>query len=126
MFAQGTTRRGRRCSTAKAFLRPVRSRKNLFVSMNSYVHNIIIDSTTKTATGVRFEKRGRLYNVKVTKEVIVSAGSVATPQILMLSGIGPSAHLSDRGISPVHADLPVGDNLQDHVAVGGLIFLIGK
>lgn len=94
--------------------------------MNSRALKILFDSTTKEATGVRFEKNGKIYNIRATKEVVVSAGSLATPQLLMLSGIGPSAHLQDKGISPILADLPVGDNLHDHVSVGGLIFLIGK
>lgn len=83
-YAQGTTRRGRRCSTSKAFLRPVRNRPNLHISMNSYVLKILIDQGTKTATGVRFERRGRIYNVRASKEVILAAGAVQSPQILMV------------------------------------------
>ena len=124
MFAQGTTRRGSRCSSSKAFLRPVRNRPNLHISMNSYVLKVLIDSNTKQATGVQFEKKGKIYNVKATKEVIVSAGSVKTPQILMLSGVGPAAQLQGKGINVI-ADLPVGENLQDHVGLGGMVFLIG-
>ena len=125
MFAQGTTRRGSRCSTSKAFLRPVRNRQNLHISMNSYVLKVLIDPNTKQATGVQFEKKGKIYNVKATKEVILSAGSIQTPQILMLSGVGPAAHLNDKGINVI-ADLPVGENLQDHVGLGGMVFLIGN
>ncbi|KAI9553252.1 hypothetical protein GHT06_021148 [Daphnia sinensis] len=109
----GTIRRGTRCSTAKAFLRPVRSRNNLHISMHSHVHKLIISPSTKQATAVRFEKRGKVYEVKVNKEIVVSAGAINSPQLLMLSGIGPAAHLNSFGI-PVIVDLPVGDNLQDH------------
>lgn len=93
--------------------------------MNSRVLKVNVDASTKEATGVQFEKNGKTYNVKASKEVIVSAGSISTPQILMLSGIGPADHLNDKGIQ-VLADLPVGDNLHDHVGLGGMVFLIGN
>ena len=125
MVAQGTLRRGARCSTAKAFLRPIRHRKNLHISMNSHVLKIIIDPNTKITTGVQFKKNGVIYNVGATKEVILSAGAINSPQILMLSGVGPADHLKSLGI-PVKADLRVGDNLQDHVALGGMVFTIEK
>ena len=111
MMAQATIRRGSRCSTAKAFLRPVRHRKNLHISLNSRVLKINIDPLTKRAVGVRFEKLGKIYQVKAAKEVILSAGSVASPQLLMLSGVGRADHLTSFGI-PVLSDLSVGDNLQ--------------
>ena len=125
MIAQGTTRRGARCSTSKAFLRPVRHRSNLHISMFSRVLKIIIDPVTKTATGVRFEKKGKIYEVKATKEVVLSSGSVNSPQLLMLSGIGPAAHLNSMGI-PLIADLPVGSNLQDHITLGGMVFTMNQ
>ncbi|XP_045036542.1 glucose dehydrogenase [FAD, quinone]-like [Daphnia magna] len=125
MVAQATGRRGTRCSTAKAFLRPIRKRHNLYISMRSLVHKIIIDSSTKQATAVRFEKGGQIYEVRANKEIIVSAGTVNSPQLLMLSGIGPKDHLNSLGI-PLMADLPVGDNLQDHIALGGMVFTINK
>ncbi|XP_059352394.1 glucose dehydrogenase [FAD, quinone]-like [Daphnia carinata] len=125
MLIQATNRRGHRCSTAKAFLRPIRHRPNLHISMRSHVHKIIIDSGTKQATAVRFEKKGQIYQVNAKKEIIVSAGSVNSPQLLMLSGVGPADHLQSLGI-PVIADLPVGDNLQDHIALGGMVFTVDK
>ena len=88
--------------------------------MFSRVLKIIIDPVTKTATGVRFEKKGKIYEVKATKEVVLSSGSVNSPQLLMLSGIGPAAHLNSMGI-PLIADLPVGSNLQDHITLGGMV-----
>ena len=125
MKIQSTTRNGARCSTAKAFLRPVRHRKNLHISMQSRVLKILINSTTKQATGVRFEKKGKIYEIQVSKEVILSAGSINSPQILMLSGIGPADHLNSLNI-PVIADLKVGNNLQDHITLGGMVFQIDK
>lgn len=125
MKSQGTIRRGSRCSTAKAFLRPVRDRTNLKISMNSLVHKIVIVPDTKQATAVRFEKNGQVYEVRAKKEIILSAGAVNSPQILMLSGVGHAEHLNSLKI-PVIADLPVGDNLQDHISLGGMVFTIDK
>lgn len=105
--AQATTRNGRRCSAAKAFLRPIFHRPNLHISINSRVTKILIELKTKTAYGVEFIKNRKVYRVKVRKEVILSAGSIASPQILMLSGIGPREHLEQLGI-PVIQDLRVG------------------
>lgn len=125
MFSQGTVRRGSRCSTSKAFLRPVRNRKNLHVSMYSHVKKILINPDTKEATGVMFEKHGKVYAVTATKEVVLSAGSVASPQILMLSGVGPAAHLIEKGITPILDQPYVGENLHDHIGLIGMVFLLG-
>ncbi|EFX69856.1 hypothetical protein DAPPUDRAFT_257960 [Daphnia pulex] len=122
----GTIRRGSRCSTSKAFLRPVRDRPNLHISMNSQVIKIMIDPDTKTVTGVQFEKNGRMYFGEETKEVVISAGAVASPQILMLSGVGPKDHLEEKGIPLILDKLKVGENLHDHVGLIGMIFLIDK
>lgn len=125
MIAQGTIRRGSRCSTAKAFLRPIRLRRNIHTAMNCHVTRILIDPIAMKATGVEFVRDGRRQIVRARKEVILSAGAINSAQILMLSGIGPKEHLRHIGI-PVIKDLPVGDNLQDHVGMGGLTFLIDK
>lgn len=86
MHAQGTVRDDQRCSTNKAFLRPVRNRPNLHVALNSYVTKINIDPETKTATAVRFQKtNGRVYEVEAIREVILSAGVIGSPQILMVT-----------------------------------------
>ncbi|GBO18019.1 Oxygen-dependent choline dehydrogenase, partial [Araneus ventricosus] len=74
----------------------------------------VLINNDKEAYGVRFEKDGDIYDVRARKEVIMSGGSINSPQILMLSGIGPKEHLENFGIEVI-ADLPVGDNLQDHV-----------
>lgn len=124
-MSTGTIRRGTRCSTAKAFIRPVRLRRNLHTAMNAHVTKIVIDPLTMRTTGVEFYRDGRKQFVKARREVILSAGAVNSPQLLMLSGIGPREHLHQVGIS-VLQDLRVGDNLQDHVGMGGLTFLIDK
>ncbi|CAD7087595.1 unnamed protein product [Hermetia illucens] len=125
MIAQGTIRRGSRCSTAKAFLRPIRLRPNLHISMNSHVTKVVINPVTKRATGVEFVKNGKLFRINARKEVILSAGAINSPQVLMLSGVGPKSHLESHGIKVIK-DLPVGENLQDHVGMGGLTFLVDK
>ncbi|XP_032526926.1 glucose dehydrogenase [FAD, quinone] [Danaus plexippus] len=125
MMAQGTIRRGSRCSTAKAFLRPVRTRKNLDISLHSHVTKILINPMTMKAYGVEYVKHGIKKVVYARKEVILSAGAINSPQLLMLSGIGPKDHLQSVGIK-VLKDLPVGENLMDHVGVGGLTFLVDK
>nr|NVI72418.1 putative glucose dehydrogenase [Cucujiformia] len=125
MVAQGTIRRGARCSTAKAFLRPIRLRKNIHVALDSHVTKLLINPTNMKVYGVEFVRYGRKQIVLARKEVILSAGSINTPQILMLSGIGPREHLNKFNIATLK-DLPVGENLQDHVGMGGLTFLIDK
>lgn len=122
---QGTIRRGTRCSTAKAFLRPARLRPNLHVAMQAHVTKIIINPVTKRVTGVQMLRDGRVHLVHAKREVILSAGSIGSPQLLMLSGIGPGEHLQRLGI-PVLQDLRVGDNLQDHVGMFGLTFIVDK
>ena len=121
---QGTIRNGLRCSTNKAFLRPVAHRRNLHISLNTFVEKLLIDPRTKRAYGVRFSRDGQIRDVFASKEVILSAGAVQTPQILMLSCIGPTIELIPHGIHPIH-DLPgVGQNLQDHIAAGGGTYII--
>lgn len=122
MLTQATIRRGSRCSTAKAFLRPVRNRRNLHIAMNAQALKVIFNED-KRATGVEFLRNGLRQTIKVRREVILSAGAINSPQLLMLSGVGPKEHLQQFGI-PVLADLRVGDNLQDHVGLGGLTFLV--
>lgn len=117
-IAQGTLDKGRRMSVSKAYLSPIKNRINLYVMKSTRADAILLDNAR--AVGVRVTlKDGRSIDVKASKEVILSAGSVATPQLLMLSGIGPEEHLREMGIPRV-VDLPVGKNLQDHVTWFGL------
>ncbi|KAK0076520.1 hypothetical protein PV325_005251 [Microctonus aethiopoides] len=121
---QFTMRRGTRCSAAKAFIRPITLRPNFHLSLWTHVTKVLIDPTTKKAYGVEFIRNGRHEVVYAKKEVILSAGAINSPQLLMLSGIGNETHLRENNIEPI-VDLPgVGQNLQDHIAVGGLAFLI--
>lgn len=121
-FFQYTMRRGYRCSTAKAFLRPIRLRRNLHVALWAHATRVLIEPRTKRAYGVEFIRDGAKRVALARREVILSAGTVASPQLLMLSGIGPAAHLREVGI-PVVQDLPgVGQNLQDHIAAAGITF----
>lgn len=108
------TKNGTRDSASRAYLHPVYRRPNLHVRKNSLVTKILIEPVTKTAYGVEFSSQLVNHRVRARKEVIVSAGSIQTPQLLMLSGIGPAAHLAEHGI-PVIVNSPyVGRNLQDH------------
>lgn len=105
---------GRRSSTAEAYLRPNKDRPNLSIATHSRVIKILIDETRMQATGVRIlNKDGNIINVFASIEVIVSAGTIDSPKLLMLSGIGPKEDLQRIGIKTL-VDLPVGLNMQDH------------
>ncbi|XP_028172924.1 glucose dehydrogenase [FAD, quinone]-like [Ostrinia furnacalis] len=121
---QFTIRRGTRCSAAKAFLRPVRLRQNLHIALFSHVTKVLIDKDTKRAYGVEFIRDGTKQVVYATKEVILSAGAIGSPQLLLLSGVGPEDHLKEVGVDVIHNSPGVGKNLQDHIAVGGLVFRV--
>ncbi|KAK9501045.1 hypothetical protein O3M35_002167 [Rhynocoris fuscipes] len=122
MRVQTFGKNGTRYSTNKAFLKPIRSRKNLSVAKRALVTRIIFEG--KRAVGVEFVRDGQKRRINVKKEVIVSGGVINSPQLLMLSGIGPREHLQSFNI-PVIADLPVGMNLQDH-ANTGLMFSVDR
>ncbi|XP_063233821.1 glucose dehydrogenase [FAD, quinone]-like [Bacillus rossius redtenbacheri] len=124
MYSYGTLRNGLRCSSSKAFIWPAKDRPNLDVTMKSQVARVTIDPSSKRVQEVVFTKNGREHTVSVRKEVILSAGAINTPQILMLSGVGPRSHLQSVGISPVISDLEVGRNLQDHICLGGLVYTV--
>ncbi|XP_068208858.1 glucose dehydrogenase [FAD, quinone]-like isoform X2 [Palaemon carinicauda] len=118
MIPQGYIRNGYRCSNARGFLRPARDRPNLHVALNAFATKVLIHPELKRAYGVTFNRNKRSdLKVLVRREVILSAGALSSPQLLMLSGIGPASHLAEHNISVIQ-DLPVGRNLQDHVASG--------
>jgi choline dehydrogenase-like flavoprotein len=112
--AQYSIRDGRRCSAAVAFLHPAMKRKNLSVEVRAHAARVIVQGTR--AIGVEYEKGGQLLRAYADREVILCGGAFNSPQLLMLSGIGPADHLREVGIAPL-IDLPVGKNLQDHLAV---------
>ncbi|GFG36541.1 hypothetical protein Cfor_04789, partial [Coptotermes formosanus] len=115
-IAQANNRDGARLSTNKAFIRPILNRRNLFISMESMVTKILIDKGRKQVKGVTYFKDGKYKTIRVRKEVILCAGAIQSPQILMLSGIGPKEHLEAVGV-PVTLDSPrVGHNLMNHVS----------
>jgi choline dehydrogenase len=114
-FYQVTQRDGRRWSAADAYLHPAMSRPNLTVLTDARVTGILIEADR--AVGVRYLLRGEEEEARADGEVILSAGAIGSPQLLMLSGIGPADHLIEHGIR-VHADSPgVGANLSDHPVV---------
>ncbi|XP_025423008.1 glucose dehydrogenase [FAD, quinone]-like isoform X1 [Sipha flava] len=124
-YIQATMKGGRRCSTNTAFLFPAKGRSNLHVKKRSMVTRILINNVTKKAIGVEFVSNRKIYKVFVRKEVIISGGTINSPQLLMLSGIGPKEHLEHHKISLVE-NLPVGENLMDHVALGSLSITINE
>jgi choline dehydrogenase-like flavoprotein len=93
--------------------------------MYAHVTKVVINPITKQATGVQFLRDGRIHLVHAKREVILSAGTIGSAQLLMLSGVGPGEHLQRLGI-PVLQNLRVGDNLQDHVGMFGLTFIVDK
>jgi 4-pyridoxate dehydrogenase len=111
--SQYSIRNGRRSSAATAYLKPALKRPNLTVTTNALTNRILLRGAK--ATGVEYTQGGQTMRAMADGEVILAAGAFNTPQILMLSGIGPAAHLKEMGIAPV-IDLPVGKNLQDHAA----------
>ncbi|XP_012215862.2 glucose dehydrogenase [FAD, quinone]-like [Linepithema humile] len=123
-YVQSTTMNGTRMSSNRAYLHPIRHRKNLHVSLQSTVKKVLIDRRTNRAIGVKFTKHGRIISVFASKEVILYAGAIMSPQLLMLSGVGPSNHLTDLGIDVVYDAPFVGENLMDHVAYGGLTWMV--
>jgi len=107
-------RHGERSSAYEAYLRPVRSRRNLTVRTSAFT--LRLSMVGRRATGVEYESGGTVCEALATREVILCAGAIGSPQILMLSGIGPATHLQKLGI-PVVANAPgVGENLHDHVS----------
>ncbi|WP_441232345.1 GMC family oxidoreductase [Tardiphaga sp. 215_C5_N2_1] len=113
-FLQFTIRSGVRHSTASAFLDPARRRANLRVETGAHAERIMFDG--KRARGIVYRKDGVARTV-FGREIVLCGGTINSPQLLMISGIGPASHLRDRSIQPI-VDLPgVGENLQDHLYV---------
>jgi choline dehydrogenase len=116
-------RRGARASTADAYLRPAKRRRNLRIVTGALVRRVTLSAASATAgepraTGVYVEIGGVIRHANARREVILAGGAINTPQLLMLSGIGPAEHLAEHGI-PLVVDAPeVGGNLQDHLIAG--------
>jgi choline dehydrogenase len=117
-YYQVTQRNGKRCSTAVAYLRPALKRPNLTVSTHSHAERIVLEGNRAAAVVYR---RKRKTQTAIAGQVILAGGAINSPQLLMLSGIGPADHLKSVGLT-VHHDLPgVGKNLQDHLDVCTLV-----
>lgn len=124
MIPQGTIQNGRRHSTRRAFLDPILHRQNLHIGVYCHVTKVLVKRGM--AQGVIFDRFSVAHRALARREVILSAGAIGSPQLLLLSGIGPARHLGDIGV-PLVLDLPgVGANLQDHIFPGGLNFLLDK
>ena len=108
-----TVVKGRRCSAARAYLRPAMRRSNLAVRTHSFVTRIVFEG--RRAVGVSYRRGGSDHTVRARREVIVSGGPINSPQLLKLSGVGPRAELMELGIPVVHELPGVGENLQDHL-----------
>jgi len=116
---QLTIKGRRRCSAAVGYLNPVKDRPNLRIETRALTHKVLMQG--KRAVGVRYEQNGVLFDAAAKREVLLCGGSINSPQILQLSGIGPEGLLRSVGIPVVH-DLPgVGENLQDHIG-GRMIY----
>jgi len=109
---QRFTRRGRRWTTYDGYLRPRRSQPNLTITPNAFVHRVVIENGR--ATGVVARIGNEVQTIRATREVVLSAGAYNSPQLLMLSGIGPAEHLAEHGIATVVDNPHVGAHLMDH------------
>ena len=119
-YFQLTARKGLRCSTAVAYLRPARKRKNLSIITHAHVESLLFeDGKSREAKGINFSIKGRPHHatLKPGGEVILSAGAVGSPQILQLSGIGPGGILKELEVPVRHELKGVGENLQDHLQI---------
>ncbi|KAH8368475.1 hypothetical protein KR084_012126 [Drosophila pseudotakahashii] len=122
-YVQATTLNGRRHSAYSAYIKPVRDlRSNLHIFTFARVTRLLIDEATKTAYGIEFHYKNKPYTFKARKEVILSAGTFNSPQLLMLSGIGPEDNLKAIGVPMIQA-LPVGKKMYDHMCHFGPTFV---
>jgi len=106
---------GVRSSTSNAYIKPAKNRSNLKILTNVLVQKITLEN--KIATGVEYSINGRKETLKASKEVLICAGSIGSPQLLQLSGIGPTKVLNEAGVDVLHELPGVGENLQDHLEV---------
>ena len=120
---QTTTKNGRRCSAAVGYLRPAMKRANLTVKTGAMVHRIVVENGR--ATGVEYSDKSGATTARAESEVLLTSGAIGSPKMMMLSGLGPAAHLREHGIEVVQ-DLPgVGENLNDHFGIDIVAELTG-
>ena len=110
-----TTKNGFRWTSADAFLKPAIKEKNVKIIKNAHVSKLIFDDNR--VTGLEFIKNGLKKSITARFGVVLTAGAINTPQLLMLSGVGPSKHLLDKGITPIADIKGIGQNLQDHLGI---------
>ena len=118
--AERTIYNGKRQSAAKTFLKPVLHRKNLTLITKALVRRVTLEETTmagKKATGILFDHKGKRHRATASESVVLAAGAINSPQLLMLSGIGNPRHLQNANIPCIHPLLGVGENLQDHLEI---------
>lgn len=115
-YSSLNTRRGRRSSTAEAYIKPNRARANLHIITEALVTRIVLEG--RRAVGVSYERGDQVHEVRAAREVVLSAGALHTPHLLQTSGIGPGALLQAHGVRVVHDLKGVGENLMDHVQTG--------
>jgi len=114
-YYQLTAHKGRRCSSAVAYLKPARPRNNLSIITKAHVERVGFDG--HRATDIFLRQNGMRRRITARAEIILSAGAIGSPQLLQLSGIGPGAHLQSLGIPTLHDSSQVGENLQDHLQI---------
>jgi choline dehydrogenase len=114
-YFQRTIRNGRRMSAAVSFLNPVKHRKNLEIRTHAHVERILFEGNR--AVAMRYRRGGTTVELRARREIILSGGSVASPQLLQVSGVGPAGLLKDIGVPVIHELSAVGENLSDHYAV---------
>ncbi|GLK69030.1 GMC family oxidoreductase [Hansschlegelia plantiphila] len=120
-YTQATQRNGRRCSSARAYLWDAMKRSNVRVETEAHVRRILFEGGR--AVGVEYQRGGEIRTVKARRAVVLSAGTLSSPQILQLSGVGPAGHLRQIGV-PVVIDLPgVGENFHDHPGVNHTVWV---
>lgn len=124
-YVQANTLRGRRHSAYRAFLEPILHRENLHIMINTKATKILIDPQTKTAYGVELARNNKRYRVTAKREVVLSSGTFHSPQLLSLSGVGQRRDLERIGV-PLIQDLPVGQNMHDHITFSELTFVTNK
>jgi choline dehydrogenase len=114
-YHQTTTRNGRRGSAAVSYLRPALNRKNLTVITNAQANRVVVENGRAVAVEYRRAGSASIYRAAAAQEIIVTSGAIGSPKLLMLSGIGPAAHLRKHGLAVVADIAGVGENLQDHL-----------
>jgi len=122
-YFQVNQRRGVRWNARKAFLDPAKGRPNLGIETGAQARRLTLDG--KRVTGIVYERNGRLHRATAGRELVLAAGSIGSPHLMQLSGIGPAGLLADQGVELVHELPGVGENLQDHLQIRTIFGITG-